>query len=105
MNIINSTILFSPDDEASRRMIFRYLFECEKQTNGASPFKQINNIMIDFRKSKIKAKDYIIEFMTQYETIVDKYVPKKDQVYGETHYKTLSQKLAELYKIMPYQTT
>lgn len=94
--------VYSPDDEIYRSKIFRYLFECEKQTNGKSPFNQIKNIMNDFNKSKSIAEAYVIEFMCQYETVVEKYVPKKDQVYGELHYKTLSKKLEEFYKIMPY---
>jgi hypothetical protein len=94
--------VFSPDNEECRSKIFRYLFECEKQTNGKSPFNQIKNIMCDFKKSKETAESYVIEFLTQYETVVEKYVPKKDQVYGEYHYKTISKRLEAYYKIMPY---
>jgi len=94
--------VFSPDNEEYRSKIFRYLFECEKQTNGKSPFNQIKNIMSDFKKSKQTAEAYVIEFSIQYESIVEKYVPKKDQVYGENHYKTISKRLEEYYKIMPY---
>jgi hypothetical protein len=93
---------FSPDNEEYRSKIFRYLFECEKQTNGKSPYNQIKNIMNDFKKSRHTAESYVIEFLTQYESVVDKYVPKKDQVYGECHYKTICKKLQEFYKVMPY---
>jgi hypothetical protein len=97
-----SVPVYSPDNKESRSKIFRYLFECEKQTNGANPFNQIKNIMCDFKKNKSMAEAYVIEFMCQYEAVVEKYVPKKDQVYGELHYKTLSKRLEEFYKIMPY---
>ena len=90
---------YSIDTEKNRSKIFRYLFACEKQTNGRSPFLQIKNIMMDFNKSKNTAENYIIEFSTQYETIVSKYIPEKDQVYGELHYKTLSANLQKLYSL------
>jgi hemerythrin-like domain-containing protein len=93
---------FSPDNEEYRSKIFRYLFECEKQTNGKSPFAQIKNIMNDFKKSKQTAESYVIEFLIHYESVVEKYVPKKDQVYGELHYKTLSKNLQNYYKVAPY---
>jgi hypothetical protein len=88
--------------ELVRSKIFRYLFECEKVSKGQSAFNQINNIMHDFKKSKQEATDYIIEFLVNYETIVEKYVPAKDQVYGELHYKTLSKMLQNYYKVAPY---
>lgn len=104
LNTIHEVVepVFSPDNEEYRSKIFRYLFECEKQTNGKSPFNQIKNIMSDFNKSKHTAETYVIEFLTQYESVVEKYVPKKDQVYGELHYKTISKRLEEYYKVMPY---
>lgn len=90
------------DNETTRSVIFRYLFECEKQTNGANPFNQVNNLMNDFKLGRYAAESYIMEFIGQYEKVVDTYVPKKNQVYGEFHYKTISEKLTNLYKIMPY---
>lgn len=93
--------VYSPDDELSRSKVFRYLFECEKASNGRSAWLQLKNIMIDFKKSQNAAESYIIEYLTQYESVIDKYVPKKDQRFGPMHYKTLSAMLQNFYKHVP----
>ena len=93
--------VYSPDDELNRSKVFRYLFECEKVSNGRSAWFQLKNIMADFKKSQNTAENYIIEYLTQYESVLEKYVHKKDQIFGPTHYKTLSAMLQKFYTHVP----
>lgn len=90
-----------PETEEERTEAFRYLYELEKRTGAASAWDLLPAFTVQMDKSKSIAEQYIIEYLTQPEKVIRNYIPRKDQVYGPTHYKTLSAQLSKFYEFYP----
>ena len=90
-----------PESEEARSEAFQYLYELEKRTGAASAWDLLPAFTVQMDKSKSIAEQYIIEYLTQPEKVIRKYIPRKDQVYGPTHYKTLSAQLTKFYEFHP----
>jgi len=90
-----------PESEEERVAAFRYLYALEKCTGVESAWDLMPAFTVNMDKSKSVAEQYIIEYLTQPEKVIAAYIPQKDQVYGPTHYKTLSAQLTKFYEFHP----
>jgi hypothetical protein len=90
-----------PESESERSKVFKYLYDLHLKTE-ANPWDLIPALTVNMNKTKGIAEQYIIEYQTQQEKVLDAYIPVDDQVYGPTHYKTLSAMLARYYAVCPY---
>lgn len=90
-----------PETEEERTATFRYLYELEKRTGAESAWDLLPALTVHMDKSMPVAEQYIVEYLTQPEKVIAAYIPLKEQVYGPTHYKTLSAQLTKFYVDFP----
>jgi hypothetical protein len=93
-----------PESEEDRIAAFRYLYDLEKRTGVESAWDLMPAFTVHMDKSKSVAEQYIIEYLTQPEKVIATYIPLTSQVYGPSHYKTLSAQLTKFYESysLPY---
>jgi len=90
-----------PESETERCKVFKYIYDLHLKTE-ANPWDLIPALTVNMNKTKCIAEQYIIEYQTQQEKVLDTYIPVTDQVYGPTHYKTLCAMLSSYYAVCPY---
>lgn len=86
---------FNPDNELHRKILFTFLFKTQKKKSEPNAWMLLPELT-EFINNKNVAEKYIIEYITQYETVKSKYISEVE-VYGDLHYKTLSKMLVNFY--------
>lgn len=86
---------FNPDSELHRKIIFTFLFNTQKNKGESNAWVLLPEVT-ELINNKNVAEKYIIEYITQYETIKAKYISEVE-MYGDLHYKTLSKMLLNFY--------
>jgi hypothetical protein len=86
---------FNPDSELHRKIVFTFLFNTQKKQGESNAWMLLPELT-ELINNKNFAEKYIIEYITQYETIKAKYISEVE-VYGDLHYKTLSKMLLNFY--------